>query len=213
MIRTTLQSALCLCLAPMLVAQETVSARLSNPNPKLQAAPQILTLKKGTQIKFLTLEEVSSASAVNGHLIPLKVAEDVWQNGSLVVRAGTPGTGKVSDVKRAIAGKGDGYVDVDPVSFTREDGKRVKLRKYAPGEDACGDFGPCWIGIPVLTIFLIISSPVLIASLGSGHKQLKHLPAKHPLVKGEDYVLQAHSPCWGFTSSRITFRPRVPAQP
>jgi hypothetical protein len=203
-IRTGLRSAFCLCIAPLLVAQQTIPATPSSSLAKLPEAQQTLTLNKGTEIEFLTVEDISSATAVNGQRITLEVGEDVWQNGSLVVRRGAPGIGNVRDVKRAVAGKRNGYVEVEPLSFTLEDGTRVKLREYAPGEDSCGDMGPCW----VLSIFVVLFSPLLVARLASDHKT-----PKHPPVKGEEDNLQAHSPCWGFTASRTTFRSALSPRP
>ena len=103
MIRTTLQSALCLCLAPMLVAQQTYgpqSARYASQPTAM--FPGEVVIPKGTRIELLSVEQISSDTAKENSLVRFALARDLLVNGVTVLDAGTPVEGRVSRVRRGV---------------------------------------------------------------------------------------------------------------
>jgi hypothetical protein len=99
---------------------------------------------KDTEINFVLLESVSSATATKGQLIRMAVEEDVVIHGVVAIPKGTLATGVVSNVRKAKLGIKDGRLEVRPIAMTIANGVEAKLKENRTGEDACGDFGPCW---------------------------------------------------------------------
>ena len=139
MIRRIFQSVLCICLAPLLVAEQAASPALT---PAEEHGP--IVLKKGTEVKLVLLEMVSSATAKNGQKVRMAVSEDVTLNGAILIPKGTLAAGEVTELRKAKPQKRNAFLEIKPIDLTLADGTRLKLREYQPGEDACGDFGPCW---------------------------------------------------------------------
>lgn len=102
MIGTTLQAALCLCLSPLLVAQQTESTtepRLSVATPPVldpskQAVPSsqtaVVTILKGTPLRLVARDSISTATLRVGSELRFAVADDVLIRGIRVIAAGTP---------------------------------------------------------------------------------------------------------------------------
>ncbi len=139
MIRRFFASWLCVALAPLLVAQETASPRAASPKSDMSS-----TLRKGTEVKLILLETISSETAKNGQKVRMAVAEDLTSNGVIVIPKGTVARGEVSELRKAVPYERNGFFEIKPVNLTLANGTKLKLREYMPGEDACGDFGPCW---------------------------------------------------------------------
>lgn len=203
MIQTTLQSAICLLLSPMLVAQQVgdLSARGNTPNPPPQT--ERLTLERGAEIQFVTREAISTATAFNGEFVALEVARDVAKNGAVIVPAGTPAVARIMHVKKPVVGKRNGYLEIQPVSMTLKDGTRVKLRRNAPGEDDCGDFGPCWAMFAIMGPLIVAFSPLIILQLATEHHD-----SKSPKPCGKEFVLPLQSRAWAYTDSEIAVEVR-----
>lgn len=96
MIRRILQSALCICLSPLLAAQQAVS----------------INIPKDTKIELVSLERVSSKTAVRGASVRFAVARDVAIGGVLLLPAGTPVSGTITKVVRGVAGKRPGFLRI-----------------------------------------------------------------------------------------------------
>jgi hypothetical protein len=90
MLRNLLQSALCICLAPLLVAQRGTTS---------------ISVPRDTKIELMTLETVSTQSEAKGSAIRFAVARDIAIDGVTVIPAGTPVTGVVTKASRGIAYK------------------------------------------------------------------------------------------------------------
>jgi len=195
MMRKTLQAALCLCLSPLLAAQQ--AATLDAPTPQTvapRALPASVTVRKNTRIRLVALEAVSSATAVNGQLVPLAVEEDVLVDGLVAIPKGTLATGKVTHLQKGVAGKHDGYLRVEPISLALANGKRVKLWESAYGEDDCANAGPCWA-------LWIVSAPllpaILIAKVVDAQEDIRDKPA------GKDQTIQARDTVDSYAARRI----------
>jgi hypothetical protein len=172
-------------------------AAAPTPVPSPQTPAGKSKLKRGLQIEFVLLDSVSSKDAFKGQTIRFAVAEDVLAGGLVVIPRGTPATGVVSSVRKGVPGKQDGDVELEPRAILLADGSRLKLGGYPPGEDACGDMGPCW----ALITFAIAVSPILI-TLGlirlperlEEDKKFKQQPGlQKPAIAGND---QTVNPCW-----------------
>jgi hypothetical protein len=115
------------------VAQHATGSE-QNPtaNESHPAAPSkraTITLPRRTDVHFLGLETVSSATAQVGQQVRLAVSEDVVVDGIVVIPKGTPVSGVVTWVRKAIPGKRNGGVGVEPVSLALPDGSQVPLRE------------------------------------------------------------------------------------
>jgi hypothetical protein len=109
MIRSLLQSAFCLCLSPLLVAQQTgqtaptLAPAIPSQSPSATPTPAVVTIPEGTKIEIVPLENVSSEFAVAGSPVRFAVARNIVVNGVTVLHAGAPVTGTVTSVKRGVA--------------------------------------------------------------------------------------------------------------
>jgi hypothetical protein len=90
MIRRFLQSALCICLSPLLVAQRN-------------SVTGTVMVPKNTKIELMALETVSSETARKGSLIRFAVVNNVIFDGITVIADGSPVTGIVTKVNRGVA--------------------------------------------------------------------------------------------------------------
>jgi len=145
------------------------------------------------------LDRVSSATAKKGQTVHFAVAEDVLAAGIVVIPRGTPAEGVVANVRKGIPGKQDGSLRLEPRELLLSDGSRLKLSRNAPGQDDCGDMGPCWalatfavVLSPVLIAVVVVASPWLIHSEIEGRKKFPHTK---PKIAGDDETLR---PCGEF---------------
>jgi hypothetical protein len=91
------------------------------------AQPDTITIPKDTRIELIALETVSSATATVGSVVSFAVAKDVVVNGFTVAHAGTPVTGKITDVRRGSHETNrNGRLKIELNKL--EEGKTVKLR-------------------------------------------------------------------------------------
>ena len=81
----------------------------------------------GTLIKVETLAPVSSKTMLEGDTIPIRVAEDVFVEDSLVFVKGLPGEGTVSRVVRAKHIFNNGKIETDFHSLKSIDGQTVAI--------------------------------------------------------------------------------------
>lgn len=168
-----LQSVLCLCLSPLLVAQEAADPAIM-PNRESSASAHAVSaasikVPKGTEVNLVLLESISSATAKKGQTVHMAVAQDVEVDGTIVIPGGAPANGIVTHLRKAVPGKNDGYVELKGVGLTLPNGTPMKLSEYPPGEDACGDFGPCWVMFPVFGAIDAIFAPLFAIRLIEGH--------------------------------------------
>lgn len=183
MIRKFLPTALCLLLSPLLVAQQAASPT------KLVFA----SLPKGTQLNLVLLETVSSLTARKGQKVRMAVAENLTASGHVLISAGTPVVGVVSNRRAPIPGKRDGYVWIKPESLMLPDGTQLKLLEQPPGWNACGGMGKwCW-GYLDLPFTLVGLTSLLFES------------HHHPDQPGDDRLLKACWPFPGYTAADYSF--------
>ena len=140
MIRTTLQSALCLFLSPLLVAQQVAGNTRQEPPP---AQSNQIRLPKGTWIPLVLLDPISSATARKGDTIRFAVARDIDAQGTVVIRRGTAASGIVTKVRKAVQGKRDGYVLFDLVNVKLTNGA-LPLTEHLSGRESNSGDGMCW---------------------------------------------------------------------
>lgn len=123
--RATLQSALCLVLSPLLVAQQAV------PTPASPHAPSI-TIPKDTKIELIAMESISSETAIKGSTVRFEVANDISVNGLIVLWAGTPVTGKVTKVRRGTAYRQWAVLKIRVNAVTLTNGPTLRLTRSRP---------------------------------------------------------------------------------
>jgi hypothetical protein len=164
MIRRILESALYVftCVSSLLVAQQ-VNSTSETQKPANTAAfspgtNDMIFLPKHTFIDLISLEEVSPATASKGQRVRLAVKEDVEVKGLVAIPRGTPATGVVASVRKAVPGKRDGFVGVRLLSLNLPGPSPVAITSWEDpsGDGMCTGFfcdlslfvvvGPLWVG-------------------------------------------------------------------
>jgi hypothetical protein len=199
MIRKMLQAILCITLCPLLAGQQAASP-VSVPT----GANKPIVLKKRTFMKLMLLEAVSSATATTGQSVRMAVKEDVTIDGVVVIPEGTPATGVVAAVRKAVPGKKNGSISIEPESVNPPNSKPIALRhyNYTLEDDAmCSGFLNC---LP-----LVVAAPVY------GIGDLIAYPFQKHHVTGEDEVFPACSEQWSVLSRSIVVQANgtTPVQP
>ena len=90
------------------------------------ALAEPVTIPAGTEISLETMTALTSKKQVKGDQIPLKTSKDVWIDGHLLIPAGTPATGQISD-SRVTGGFGmNGKLSIAPL-FLVMNGQVIRL--------------------------------------------------------------------------------------
>lgn len=99
-----------------------------------------VVLPDGTELNVVTIEEISSKTAVEGDALTFKVDEDVKVNGKTVIAQGTLVKGEVSNSKKSGRMGKAGALSIRILSTETVDGQKVKLRasKGREGDDKTG---------------------------------------------------------------------------
>jgi hypothetical protein len=187
MIRKMLQAILCITLCPLLAGQQAASP-VSVPT----GANKPIVLKKRTFMKLMLLEAVSSATATTGQSVRMAVKEDVTIDGVVVIPEGTPATGVVAAVRKAVPGKKNGSISIEPESVNPPNSKPIALRhyNYTLEDDAmCSGFLNCL--------------PLVVGAYVYGAGDVIAYPFRKHHAAGKDEVLQACSEQWSVVSRSI----------
>lgn len=91
--------------------------------PEGKAGGGAVQLEKGTLVKIKLGTELSSQASKLGDKVKFQVAQDVKVEGKLVIPAGTPGEGRVTEVTKAGNLGRDGRVQVDFGTLSALDGQ------------------------------------------------------------------------------------------
>jgi hypothetical protein len=189
-------------------AQEIATIPLQTPaavTPPPASNPNVLA--KGTMIRFVLLDSISSETAQKGQTVHFALAQDIEVNGTVVIPRGTEAEGQVTHVRKGIPDKQDGELTLEPRAILLNNGTKLKLQRHPPGEDACGDMGPCAamvtfgiILLPCVAAVLIIDSPWLIHSWIHDGKT----PKTNPQIDGDN---KTWHPCEiesAYTKTKLT---------
>lgn len=95
MIRRLLQSALCVSLSPLLLAQQAVDSSSTAP------AQVNIDVSKDTQVRFLSPDMASLAAIRTGALVQFVIDTDLTAGDAVLIHAGVPVVGVVVQVKHA----------------------------------------------------------------------------------------------------------------
>jgi hypothetical protein len=178
MIRRLLASALCVCMAPLLAAQQVSEAPGRFEGALVPASDQKAIVPKHTEIRLILTETVSSATASKGQSVRMAVGQDVSVNGVVVIPKGTPAIGVVDFVRKVVPGKKDGDVLIKPISVNLPNSRPITLRPYNGSEqDALGE--ALFPILPFCYVAMLVAIPF--------HR-------KHET--GKEFVLEACSEQW-----------------
>ena len=121
---------------------------------------QTVTLPAGTPVTLALTEEISSKTASNGMEIPFQVLNDIEENDTVLIKAGTLGHAQVTNLKKPAALGKEGEITVSDFYVTAVDGQRVPLVASLSqvGEDKSGKS---------LALGLIICWPLLLMKGGN----------------------------------------------
>lgn len=133
------------------MVQKGSSTESSANNQTISSNASSVSIPDGTEIKIVTIEEISGQKVVEGDPLTFKVAEDLIINGKTVISKGAIVKGTVSSAKKkGFMGRG-GDLSVRIESTETVDGQKLKLRaaKSGKGGDNMGStvaltvlFGP-----------------------------------------------------------------------
>jgi hypothetical protein len=195
--RTILSLTLCVLLASQSGGAQTPAAELASDSKPIK-------IKRGSELNLVLAEEVSSATAKKGQTVRLELYEDWVVEGQVILPKGTSALGVVNQLMHAIPGKRDGVVDIKPVSIQLPSVGKLRLSDYPPGEDACGDMGPCWAFATIaFTVFLPLTLPALIVE---GARPKDHRD-------GKDRILPVGYKVFTYTGRTIVLPARSLADP
>jgi hypothetical protein len=170
MIRTTLQSVLCLCLSPLLVVQQTSQAppfSASTPNAPEQSISQcaadarrgILILPMDMQVSLRLDQPLTSATAKPGDKIRYTLVDDLIVGGRVVVPAGTPAYSNVTHAEPSGAEHSGHLRFSDPI-LDPGHGQHIRLAARSKA-DRENDSNMAW-SLASYTIFL---APLMVPAL------------------------------------------------
>jgi hypothetical protein len=175
-----------------------------NAAPVVAAKPgsSPVEIPKLVEVWWHVAAPISSATANRGDTVKLEIDKDVVINGIVVIPRGTAAEGVVSHATKAVPAKKDGVLDVVATQVFMPEGKVLKLRPYLPGEDACGDMGPCWALKAAVVPLEVILFPLVIHKHAEEAKDRRdHPPA------GKDMVLTPDSVGSAYTASTFVLHP------
>ncbi len=160
MVRSTLQSALCLCLASMLVAQQTAVAQ-SAKSPQQSAIPDVVIIPKGTRIELASLENVSSATAKENSVVRFALAKDLVVNEVTLLYAGTLVEGKVSHVRRGVPHRqwGTLTITIKKIQIGTHSHLRLTSRNPEPSGSKVDEYAMCALVFPLCIAMIIAFIP------------------------------------------------------
>jgi hypothetical protein len=163
MIRNFLSSALCICLPPLLVAQQ--NAQLTS-----------LRLERDTEIHLRLDQDVSSASVREGDRVRYVVVDDVLADGVVVIPAGAAAYQRVTLVQPAKNGPtcGDvqnGWFNLDETVRLPSHGVEMKMRAWRnedlpKGPKSNGKDVAIGVLLAPFAIAVIIASPIVLIPIG-----------------------------------------------
>ena len=93
-----------------------------------------IKLPDGTEVKLVTIDEISSKKAVTDDQLTFKVAEDIKVNGKTVIAKDTIAKGVVTNAKKKGMMGRSGELSIRIESTQTIDGQKVKLRSSKSGE-------------------------------------------------------------------------------
>jgi hypothetical protein len=173
MIRSMVQSALCLVLCPPLVAQQATqtpppSIAQQPPQPALATTnakpvqPESIAIPEDTKIVLELKEQVALASPSSGSAIQLVVVRDVVVNGITALQAGTSVAGVFADQRHgAHKLHRDGSVSIRAREL--QTGSPIKVRLPGKQRGAPSTQGPRVFSVNPRVIPIVVLGLVLLA--------------------------------------------------
>jgi hypothetical protein len=204
MIRKTVQAAICLCLSPLLAAQEAniptlqEEPRAATPHPKGSRPAASIKIPRDTKISLIALENVSSETATAGSTVRFAVGEDVIIGGKPVLRAGTPVIGIVTKSIRGVAGQRNGLLRIRVNEIRIGKSVLLRLTRSDPEERARpGNIALATVGLPLLAVGWVVAQPINLVLIASDHSHREPAPkpagdqAVLPMCFEADYWIAA----------------------
>jgi hypothetical protein len=103
-------------------------------NSSAPETPVNVVLPDGTEVKLITIEEISSKKAIQDDLLTFKIAEDVKIGNNVVIAKGAIAKGIVTNAKKKGMMGRSGELNIRIESTETVDGQTIKLRSTKSGE-------------------------------------------------------------------------------
>ena len=148
-------------------AQPVISAVQSQPMAVLEPVAQQNILRSGTEVPLVTREELTTEKKKLrvGQRFQLEVASNVEANGVVVIPAGTPAVGEITDVRnKGMWGK-SGYINARVVSLRLND-RTIRLSGTFDDKGVTGTAGVVGavVFVPIAGFFMTGTSAKIPAS-------------------------------------------------
>ena len=175
-------------------AQDTYKIPIPLPAATTTPASVRNVLADGTEIRFVLLDSISSATAVKGQPVRFAVAQDVIVNGIAVIPRGTQAEGVVTQVRKGIPDKHDGALQLEARKILLTDGTKLKLVRST--EDCQITIPGCWVFGAFVVGGVAIFGPIALGvaavhSISHPHHRRVLTPI-HSKIEGTD---EAREPC------------------
>jgi hypothetical protein len=121
----------------VLVMVKKASGIADEPPTVTSSAPETtanVVLPDGTEVKLITIEEISSKKAIQDDLLTFKIAEDVKIGNKVVIAKGAIAKGIVTNAKKKGMMGRSGELNIRIESTETVDGQTIKLRSTKSGE-------------------------------------------------------------------------------
>jgi hypothetical protein len=159
-LRSYLSAILCI-----LLAAQSNGAQAVGTEPAPGSAP--LKIERDSKLSLILTEPVSSATAKKGQILRLELQEPWVVEGQVILPQGTPVTGIVGSVQRAVPGKKNGHVVVTAGSIQLPSGQKAPLELWMPDRKDCdGEMGAC---IFVYGLWATLELPLIVVGLAAAH--------------------------------------------
>lgn len=166
MLRPSIQMALCICLSPVLAAQETTEPQRAPADAQTAVpSPTMVRLAVDTQITLRLDQDVSSADAKVGDRVRFALAEDLTAEGRMVAPAGAFCYAVVRKARQQDS-KSDGYLEFSDAELDLGHGQVIRFtdtrlhdRRTARAITIVAPVA----GLPLLAIGNAVSLPINLA--------------------------------------------------
>jgi len=183
------------------VATIPLQTAATTPSPASSAA----VLPEGTEVHFVLLDSISSATATKGQMVHFAIAQDEI---SLFPHE-TTAIGAVKSVRKGIPGKQNGSLELEPRTIMLPNGTKLKLVRST--EDCQITSAGCWVFLILATtmvaVFLPIELPVAVVYAIKHPHQRRLLTPMHANIEGTDVMLKPGQGYTAYTTRKLKISP------
>jgi len=108
-----------------------VTLTLNSPAQNTDTKPRTVTLRQGQVLEMKLVKRLNSGRAKVGDVVVLRLKKPLLADGVMVLPAGWPVHGRITDVKRAAKNCQPGSIHWELEPLAMRDGKKIEIRSIA----------------------------------------------------------------------------------